>query len=162
MNAAALSTGIAIRETRPDDLEEILLHRRHMFRDMGYRDEAVLNALVCTTRPFIKRCLSDNSYRGWFAIAADGRVAAGAGLLLAPWVAGPHDPDKAHRPYLLNVYTYPEFRKRGLARSLTEKAIEWCREHGFKLLWLHASEYGRPVYESLGFQPTNEMKLIIG
>lgn len=162
MNATVLSIGTAIRETRPDDLEEILLHRRYMFRDMGYGDEAVLDALVRTSRSFIQRCLCDGSYRGWFAIASDGRVAAGAGLLVTPWVAAPHDPAQTHRAYLLNVYTYAEFRKRGLARLLTEKSIDWCRDHGFKTLWLHASEYGRPVYESLGFQPTNEMKLTIG
>jgi GNAT superfamily N-acetyltransferase len=63
--------------------------------------------------------------------------------------------------YLWNVYTYPEFRKRGLARLLTQRAIAYCRQHGHKILWLHASEFGRPLYESLGFESTNEMKLVI-
>lgn len=161
MNAIAPATDITIRGTQPEDIEEILLHRRYMFRDMGYRDEALLDAIVSTSRPFVHQSLIDKSYLGWFAIASDRRVAAGVGLMLSPWVASPRDPNKARRPYLLNVYTYPEFRKRGLARLLTQKSIEWCREHGYKTLWLHASEYGRSVYESLGFQPTNEMKLLI-
>jgi len=25
--------------------------------------------------------------------------------------------------------------------------------------WMHASPFGRPLYESLGFEPTNEMRL---
>jgi GNAT superfamily N-acetyltransferase len=132
-----------------------------MFRDMGHQNEAILDAIVRTSRPFIRQCLTDKSYLGWFAVASGGRVAAGVGLLLSPWVASPRDPNEARRPYLLNVYSYPEFRKRGLARSLTKKSIDWCREHGFRTLWLHASEHGRPVYESLGFEPTNEMKLMI-
>jgi len=161
VNAIAPASTMSIRETGPDDLEEILVHRRYMFRDMGHQNEAVLDAIVRTSRPFIRQCLTDKSYLGWFAIASSGRVAAGVGLLLSPWVASPRDPNQARRAYLLNVFTYPEFRKRGLARSLTEKSIEWCREHGFRTLWLHASEHGRPVYESLGFEPTNEMKLMI-
>jgi hypothetical protein len=80
---------VSIREAGLDDLEEILLHRRYMFRDMGHQNEAVLEAIVRTSRPFIRQCLTDRSYLGWFAIASGGRVAAGVGLLLSPWVASP-------------------------------------------------------------------------
>lgn len=82
-------------------------------------------------------------------------------MLITPWVTNPHSPEQTRRAYLLNVYTYPEFRKRGLARLLTQRAMEWCCQQGFKVLWLHASDFGRPLYESLGFVPTNEMKLVI-
>jgi hypothetical protein len=37
--------------------------------------------------------------------------------------------------------------------------IAWCRENGFTSVGLHASEEGRPLYEQLSFQPTNEMRL---
>ena len=36
---------------------------------------------------------------------------------------------------------------------------EWCRAEGFASVSLHASDAGRLVYEPLGFQPSNEMKL---
>jgi GNAT superfamily N-acetyltransferase len=160
MNAPTSASEINIRETNADDLEEILYHRRQMFLDMGHEDE-VLDAVVRSSRPYLKRYLAEGSYRGWFAIAPDGRIAAGVGLLITPLVSGPLAPENAHRAYLLNVYTYPEFRKRGLARELTQKAIDYCRTEGFKVLWLHASKYGRPLYESMGFEATNEMKLII-
>ena len=161
MNAPTLKAEITIRETRPDDLEEILTHRRLMFYDMGRRDEGMLDVIVRSSRPPMQRYLAERSYRGWFAIASDGRVAAGAGLLITPLVSGPLNPDQINRAYLLNVYTYPKFRKRGLARLLTKSAIDWCRDHRFKVLWLHASDHGRPLYESLGFESSNEMKLII-
>ena len=152
---------VTIREVGPSDLEEILLHRRQMFHDMGHDDEVALARLVSTSREFVKRCLADGSYHGWFAIAADSQVVAGAGLLVTPWVAGPEAPEQSHRAYLLNVYTLPAFRGQGLARQLTEKAIEWCRRQGFAMVWLHASELGRPLYQSFGFLATNEMKLRI-
>jgi GNAT superfamily N-acetyltransferase len=161
MSIRATNTAITIRETGLDDLEEILQHRRLMFYDMGFQDQAVLEAMVRTSRLSLQRYLGEGSYQGWFAVTADWRTAAGAGLLITPWVSGPTNPEQANRAYLLNVYTYPNFRKQGLARLLTETAIEWCRKHGFKILWLHASEFGRPLYESLGFEPTNEMKLTI-
>jgi len=151
---------IKIREANPEDLDEILQHRRLMFLDMGH-PEPVLDRIVETCRPHIQRYLADGSYRGWFAIAPDGRIAAGVGLIITPLVSGPLAPENVNRAYLLNVYTYPEFRKQGLARALTQQAIDYCRAEGFKVLWLHASKYGRPLYESMGFEATNEMKLII-
>ena len=37
--------------------------------------------------------------------------------------------------------------------------IAWCKKEGFARVTLHASELGRPLYESLGFEPNNEMTL---
>lgn len=152
---------ITIREATPDDLEEILFHRRQMFHDMGHHDEAALDQLVSTSREFVKHGLAEGTYRGWFAVTAAAKVVAGVGLWIMPWPARPDDPKQSNRAYLLNVYTAPDFRGQGLSRRLTQKAIEWCRQQGFAMLWLHASNLGRPIYESLGFQPTNEMKVDI-
>jgi len=96
-----------------------------MFRDMGYVDEAALDRSISASREFVKGCLADGSYRGWFAIAADSRVVAGVGLLVTPWVTGPEAPEQSRRPYLLSVYTDPNFRSRGVSRQLTNEAIGW-------------------------------------
>jgi hypothetical protein len=37
--------------------------------------------------------------------------------------------------------------------------VAWGRESGLGSLYLHASDEGRPLYRSLGFVPTNEMRL---
>jgi GNAT superfamily N-acetyltransferase len=161
MSVAVTAPKLGVRFVTSDDLEEILIHRRRMFEDMGHTDQRILDSIVCSSRPVLKEFLQSGSYVGWFAVTHDNRVAAGAGLLISPSLAGPLAPERAERVYLWNVYTYPEFRRRGLARMLTQTAINYCQQHGHKVLWLHASQYGRPVYESLGFQSTNEMKLII-
>jgi GNAT superfamily N-acetyltransferase len=57
------------------------------------------------------------------------------------------------------VYTEPQFRRRGLARRLIEAALEWCRENKIDVVILHASPEGRALYESLGFQASNEMRI---
>ena len=40
-----------------------------------------------------------------------------------------------------------------------ETMIAWCKGKSFARVTLHASEDGRHLYESLGFEPTNEMSL---
>jgi hypothetical protein len=36
---------------------------------------------------------------------------------------------------------------------------EWARERGLGAVALHASDDGQPLYEALGYRPTNEMRL---
>jgi hypothetical protein len=37
--------------------------------------------------------------------------------------------------------------------------VAWCRAQGYAGVSLHATDEGRPLYESMGFAPTNEMRL---
>jgi hypothetical protein len=37
--------------------------------------------------------------------------------------------------------------------------IQWLKDQGFTSVALHASDAGRHLYETLGFQLTNEMRL---
>ena len=80
----------------------------------------------------------------------DGVAAASAGLLWFPHPPGPVNP-VGLEAYLLNVYTRPEARHRGLARKLVERAVGEARSAGVRRIWLRASPAGRPLYEELGF-----------
>ena len=65
--------------------------------------------------------------------------------------------DGGAQALILNVYCEPEHRRRGLARELMAAMLEWCKRERIAKVVLHASQDGRPLYESLGFVPTNEM-----
>ncbi len=58
----------------------------------------------------------------------------------------------------------PKARRRamqGMARRLMDTVLDACRERGIRAVVLHASPDGRPLYESLGFSSTNEMRLML-
>jgi ribosomal protein S18 acetylase RimI-like enzyme len=63
------------------------------------------------------------------------------------------------RAYLLNFYVAPEMRRQGLARELLRLAVEEAKARGIKVVTLHASKFGKPVYEQNGFVMSNEMQL---
>ena len=149
---------IRIREARPEDLPIILHHRKAMFKDMGFSNEADIEAMAASSEHWLIPALAEGRYRGWLAEVPGGEIVAGGGVLIAPWISHPRDL-RPRKGEILNVYTEPAYRRRGLARRLMEIMIEWCREQGFAVIFLHASDDGRPLYESMGFRPTSEMKL---
>lgn len=154
----SLPEGFALRRASTDDLEILVEHRRAMFRDMGYEDEAVMDSMAARFRVWLNEHMNTGDYLAWLVTAPDGSVAAGTGLWLMDWP--PHMiGTSARRGNILNVYTSASFRKRGLARSLMETVLAWCRQNGVDTVILHASPAGRGLYESMGFAATNEMRL---
>ena len=148
-----------IRLAGLDDARAIVDHRRSMFRDMGRGDEARLAQMSAAFEPWLLRRMESGEYLAWMAVAADGSIAGGAGLWLMDWP--PHLLGSgARRGNIVNVYVRRESRRRGIARALMETALEWARANGVDCVILHASDEGRALYESLGFAPTNEMRLI--
>jgi len=149
---------VTIRAATPADLDVVMRHRRSMFADMGNRERVDLDAMDASSRPLFARALGEGSYRGWLAQEHDGRVVAGGGIILLPYHSSPRDPSP-QRAWIVNMYTEPEHRRQGLARRLMDEMIAWCRGRRMTTVYLHASDEGRPLYESLGFTPTNEMRL---
>jgi len=155
---ASLPPGFAIRTATLDDLETIVGHRRAMFRDMRNTDEATLNTMAARFAPWLEQKMRLREYLAWLAVTGAGEVAAGVGLWLMDWPAHVLG-SSARRGNILNVYAERTFRRRGLARALLETAVGWCRENQVDVVILHASPEGRALYESLGFESSNEMRM---
>jgi GNAT superfamily N-acetyltransferase len=153
-----MQTNITIREATPSESAIILHQRRSMFRDMREGTVQELDRMVEVAGPWLAGALADGSYHHWLALDSSGRVAGGGGVLLCPWPANPKDPC-TERAVILNVYTEPEFRNRGIALQIMLTILAWVKQQGLRSVNLHASDAGRPLYEQLGFEATNEMRL---
>jgi GNAT superfamily N-acetyltransferase len=153
----ASALNLQIREGTLADIPEILRQRRRMYEDMRYTDTAALRAMLELTDDYLRKALAQGTCRSWLA-CVDGRPIGGGAVVITPWPAHPYDLE-CRRATILNVYTDPEYRRRSVARRLMQAMIEWCRGEGFARVTLHASEEGRHLYESLGFEASNEMRL---
>jgi len=151
---------ISIREATARDLTHILGHRRSMFEAMGERDTASLEAMQTASESYFRSALENGTYCGWLAEESEGQAVGGGGIVISAWPAMPRAP-QARRATILNMYTDPAYRRRGIARRLMETMVEWLIAQGFCEVSLHASDFGRPLYEQLGFRPTNEMRLAL-
>ena len=134
----------------------ISTHRKAMFADAGDAPVPVLEAMSQKFEPWVRRMLNEGKYIGWISRDGD-RPVASAGLLILDWAPHFLDPDSEYRGYILNVFVEPEYRRRGLARTLVEHCLAEARQRHIGVVALHASDAGRPVYASMGFRATSEM-----
>lgn len=149
-------------KTRRADVHDAALitaHRRAMFDAMGRGPASALDVMSRTFEAWVAPRLADGRYLGWITSDSD-RPVASAGMLLMDWPPVPHNPLGTTRGYLLNVYVDPDYRRRGLAQALLKMCMAEARQSGIRVLSLHASDEGRPLYERLGFAPANEMLYI--
>src|ERR1700730_797682 len=152
-----------IRTCTQDDAATVARHRVEMFREMGEvpPDDLAPDLLVKSTSA-LAVALADGTYVGWLAVGDHGKVIAGAGAHIKPQLPRmSHDRARVEVtpvPLVVNVYTEPECRGQGVARALMRVLMKWAATLGSDRGVLHASDAGRPLYTSLGFHPTNELR----
>lgn len=145
------------RPGRPEDLPTVAAFWMAMFEEVG-----ILNTAEFSpgwerrfVEYFTQRIAAGSAH---FALAVDGgRIVGTAGAMIVDGY-----PSAIHGlkfGYIFGVRVEPEFRGRGLATALTQDAAAFLRRSDCRRIRLHASTTGRPIYERLGFVPTNEMEL---
>ena len=157
---------VLIRQATVADVAVIARHRAEMFVDMRTLPADLYQPLVEESIRFLQERMPKGEYLGWLAAPATepGNIVAGAGVQLRPAMpralrySGEHALSRGHEGIVVNVFTEKQWRKRGIARMLMESVLEWARGSDLDILVLHASPDGRPLYERLGFQQTNEMR----
>lgn len=149
------------RRATEADAARIAAHRRAMFAEMGGRDAAVLDEVERSCVGWTEKMMRAQKYFGFLSIDGDA-IAASAGLMILDWPPHPLDPAGEKRAYILNVYVEPEYRRRGLAKALVEMCRTEAARQNIRVVTLHASDAGKPLYENLGFRATNEMMLAEG
>lgn len=105
----------------------------------------------------------NNDFFAAFAETDSGDLAAVSFLVISEKPANLSFPT-GKTGVILNVLTYPEYRRKGYATQTLNMLIDIARINELSFLELSASEMGRPVYKKLGFEEAGkahhtEMKL---
>jgi GNAT superfamily N-acetyltransferase len=150
---SAENGSVTIRKATLADLPLLLSYRRAMAEEMDRADELAVNRMIEALEPYLRSAIPEDRWHSW--IAEPGGCAS---VEIVRWVPGRQDPTP-RRAWIHSLYVEPAFRRHGIGRQLTATITAWCREQGFEWVYLHASEQGRPLYESLGFLSSSEMRL---
>ena len=129
-----------------------------MFRDMREVDDQGAAIIANASTDRLASLIEAREYFGFLA-EFEGQVVGGGGVWLRPLLPRPGTLQGSSEAYVLNVYTEREHRRTGVARAIMESIVDWSRGQGVARITLHASKEGGPLYESLGFEVSNEMRL---
>jgi len=150
---------VVIRPATQSDLATLLDFRMAMLAELS--DPATQPpAGVEQLRDANEAWLGEHFGRGFSAWIAelDGVPVASAGVQWLELPPAPRNPGGTEA-YMLNVYTRPEARRLGLARKLVQRIIDEALAADVRRIWLRASQYGRPLYESMGFGAGSYLQL---
>ena len=146
-----------LRHATLADAELITRQRHQMFADNDLATEAAYAAMDANFLPWVTERLADGRYVGLF-LEEDSVVLAAGGIFYMDFP--PHFLDPAPiRAYLLNFYTAPQARGRGFANQVLKACVDECHARNVKVITLHASKFGKPIYEKFGFVQHNEFVL---
>ncbi len=146
---------IAFRPVALKDVDLVTEQRVRMFADND-KGPDVLDPMRGPFRDWLTSKLQSGEYSGWIG-EADGQAVAGCGMVFIDWPPHYAHPTVDRRAYVLNVYIAPTHRGRGLAKRMMAMCEAESRARGVPYMVLHASPMGRPLYESMNWQATNEM-----
>ncbi len=117
-----------------------------------------LDAADPVYRQWARQRIKTGKFVAWVAETSKREVVAGGAVWLRDIQPRP-GPGRRLQPYLLSMYTEPAHRGKGLATRIVRGAIRWARAEGYRVMTLHASDEGHPIYVKLGFRPTTEMRI---
>jgi L-amino acid N-acyltransferase YncA len=150
-----------MREATLEDLTLLVRHRRVMFVEAtGARGDKELDAMDEGYKRHIQKSLPIGNFKAWIIETKKHEIVGTGGITVYEQPPRPQD-ETLRYVYVHSIYTEPEFRRRGIARTILTTIVDYCRAKNFKTLTLHAVEASRPLYESFGFKPTTEMRLFI-
>lgn len=142
---------MTLRRAEACDVESLAQMRlKYLAEDFGALQPEELAALGKRLPGYFEEHL-DGDLMAYVA-EEDGEIAACVLLLVVVKPASPAFPTGLTGT-LLNVYTLPGYRRRGLAGALVQMAIDDAREMGLAYIDLKATRAGAGLYERLGFRP---------
>jgi ribosomal protein S18 acetylase RimI-like enzyme len=112
-------------------------------------------------RRYLKKAMPSKAFIAWLAESGKKTLAV-SGMVI--WRIPPRwgSPDGL-QAYILNMYTIPEARGKGLCTRLLKELIREAQKLSIKKVSLHASKDGEPLYRKAGFRepeyPELELKI---
>lgn len=154
---------VTYRKATHEDIESLVrLRLDYMAEDRGELDSDTTEAIVRQLRDYFARQLNNNFIA--FLAEDNGQAVSTVFMAVAEKPANPSF-ISGKTATILNVFTYPGYRRKGIATRLLTMMIDEAKAMYISYLELSATDAGKPVYEKLGFvrkqSRYTEMKLVL-
>lgn len=138
------------RKAGLEDLELLVKMRLEVLRAAnGLADTADLSNVERESYVYYREALASGAHVAYLLF--DGGSLAGAGGISFYQVLPTYHNPTGTNGYIMNMYTRPAYRRRGIAYKALDLLVAAARERGVSRITLEATEMGRPLYEKYGF-----------
>lgn len=141
---------LVYRRAGAEDLDLLVKTHIEVLRAANGLDDTVdMSAVEAQSRDYYRKALSDGSHVAYLVF--DGKELAGAGGVSFYRLLPTYHNPTGENAYIMNMYTRPACRRRGIAYRTLDFLVAAARERGVSRITLEASRMGRPLYEKYGF-----------
>lgn len=150
---------IRYRRVNICDVEALVSCRVRFLNELhNHPDDDETERLRESLRAYFSRAITCNDFIAWLA-EYNGRVIGTSGMVVWQRPANYGGLESGKLAYLLNFYTVPEARKKGICTRLLNELIKEARSLGLKYLHLNATEDGMSIYRRAGFVEPEDAEL---
>jgi predicted acetyltransferase len=132
----------------------IALRIRFLLEFGGPQSQEAQDTLKKELHVYFEKHLKNRTYICWIATVND--AVAGIGGMTMREHPGNFKNLSGKMGYVINMYTAPEFRKRGICATILDRLQETAATMGVYSYELHATKEGEPVYVKNGFEMHHE------
>jgi len=109
---------------------------------------------------YFTEAIPSRDFVAWVA-EYGGKIVATSGMVVWQKPALYGGVESGKLGYLLNFYTIPEARGKGIATRLLNELIGEAKSMGLRYVHLHASKDGEPIYRKAGFVEPKMPELVL-
>lgn len=151
---------ITYRRATLDDVDVLVDFRLRFLAGRARAERAPDEERIAENlREYFREAMPRGAFIAWFA-EREGAVVATSGMVV--WRIPPNNSvPTGSQAYVLNMYTIPEARRRGICAALLEKMVEEARALGLSRVHLHASREGESIYRRRGFVEPSDVELLL-
>jgi GNAT superfamily N-acetyltransferase len=149
----------AVNKDVPDLVNQRIQFLNEHFNHPENDETAVVRKSL---QEYFAKAILAKDFIAWLA-EYEGKIIATSGMVVWQKPALYGGVESGRLGYLLNFYTVPEARRKGIATRLLNELIKEAKSLGLRYLHLHASKDGINIYRKAGFvepcEPELELKL---
>ena len=122
-------------------------------------DDVDMSEVKKQSYDYYNKALRDGTHIAYLVFDKS-RVIGAGGVSFFQVMPTYHNPS-GKKAYIMNMYTSPEYRRRGIAYKVLDMLVKDAKSMGILAISLEATVMGLPLYEKYGFtKMKNEMEFI--
>lgn len=148
---------LSYRLAQKEDVPILTKLRIDFLKDYWGPNQENESLLETELTSYFKEEIESGEYIAWIAFMGEIPIATGGMKIIRK--PGSFRIPSGVCAYIMNIFTYPTYRRKGIAKTLFNKLIETGKAKGIQFFELHATEDGLQLYLNEGFQIHKEPTL---